>query len=64
MIRYFNLKTAQGVETIDELDRSEFQAGGFFRKELQRLAQEYHMAGMRVYISTRATKEWRTRHAN
>jgi hypothetical protein len=59
MIKYLNLKTSYGVETVDQLDRAEFNSYKEFRAELLRLRREYHTAGMEVYASSRATKEWR-----
>jgi hypothetical protein len=65
MIRYFNLKSAYGTETVDELERKDFPTLKDFRNELRRLITEYNMAynpsGLHVYISTRSTKEWRDR---
>lgn len=59
MIRYLNLKTVYGVETVDELDQKDFPTYREFRKELNRLIGEYRLAGMQVYSSQRCTKEWR-----
>jgi hypothetical protein len=59
MTKYLNLKTSYGVETVDQLDRAEFNSYKEFRAELLRLRREYHIAGMGVYASSRATKEWR-----
>ena len=59
MTKYFNLRTSYGVETVDELSRSDFATLKEYRTELRRLASEYRLAGMGVYISARSTKEWR-----
>lgn len=58
MVRYFNLKTVYGIETIDEFDSNDFPTFKEYRQELKRLAKEYRMAGMPVYTSQRATKEY------
>ena len=58
---YFNLKTNYGVETVDELSQSDFNSYREFRKELNRLISEYHMAGMAVYSSQRCTNDWKTK---
>jgi hypothetical protein len=55
---YLNMKTNYGVETVDQLDRKDFKSYKEFRTELIRLRNEYHLAGMNVYISQRATKDW------
>lgn len=57
-MRYFNIKTSLGVETVDQLDRDDFDSYRDFVAELRRLKSEYKIAGMNVYISQRATKEW------
>lgn len=58
---YFNLKSNYGVETVDELCSSDFDTYKEFRAEVRRLLSEYHLAGMNVYTSQRATKEWRSK---
>ena len=57
-MRYFNIKTSWGVETVDQLDRDDFDSYRDFVAELRRLKSEYKIAGINVYISQRATKEW------
>lgn len=57
-MKYLNIKTSYGVETVDELDRNNFDSYKEFRKELRRLVSEYHLCGMGVYVSQRACKEW------
>ena len=59
MTRYLNMRTASGVETVDELNRDDFNSHKEFRKELRRLFGEYRLSGMAVYTSQRCTKEWR-----
>ena len=55
---YFNIKTSQGIETIDELDRKDFNSFKEYVKEIQRLRGEYNLAGMAVYTSQRKCKDW------
>jgi hypothetical protein len=57
-MKYFNLKTNYGIETIDCLDQFDFISYKDYRKELIRLLNEYRIAGMNVYISQRATKDY------
>ena len=59
MKRYLNMRTASGVETVDELSREDFDSYKEFIKELRRLVGEYRLSGMAVYTSQRCTKEWR-----
>lgn len=57
-MKYFNIKTSYGVETIDQLDRKDFETYKDYIAELRRLKNEYRLAGMNVYLSQRATNEW------
>lgn len=57
-MKYFNIKTTYGVETIDQLDAKDFNSYSEYIKELRRLKNEYKLAGMNVYLSQKATKEW------
>lgn len=61
MIRYFNIRTNQGIETVDELNRSDFESRKDFVKELRRLKGEYNIAGMAVYTSQRCTNDWKNK---
>jgi len=56
---YFNIKTEEGVETIDELDSSKFAKRRDFIAEKRNMIENYWMSGVNVYISSRSTKEWR-----
>lgn len=60
---YFNWQGPTGRETIDEISRSDFPVGreGFkdFRKETQRLLEEYALAGMNAYPSSRPCANWK-----
>lgn len=61
MTKYFNMKTVYGTETVDELSREDFKSLKEFSQELKRLRGEYHLAGMQVYTSSRACKDWNTK---
>lgn len=56
MIKYLNRKTQYGVETVDQLDRKDFESGKAFKAELRRLTNEYSIAGVQVYVSQRCAK--------
>lgn len=58
MIRYINMRSQYGVETVDELNSTDFESYKAFRVELRRLIGEYRLAGMDVYSSQRACKDW------
>jgi hypothetical protein len=57
-MKYFNLKTSYGIETVDCLNQFDFIYYKDYRKELIRLLNEYRLCGMNVYISQRATKDF------
>ena len=57
-MRYFNLKTNQGTETVDQLERNDFKTYKEYKKELRSLKTNYLMAGMNVYISQKCCKSW------
>lgn len=57
-MRYLNMRTVHGIETVDELNPKDFNTFRAFRKELRRLRNEYILCGMNVYISQRCTREW------
>jgi len=56
MTRYINFKGSHGVETVDQLDRKDFETYREFKLELNRLLTEYRLSGMAVYISQRQSK--------
>ena len=58
---YFNIKSPYGIETIDELNKNDFNNMKEFRLEVKRLVLEYHIAGINVYKSSRCTKDWKNR---
>lgn len=66
MITYLNIKTAYGVETVDQLNRKDFKIGyeGYieYLKELKRLKNEYRLASncySNIYSSQRCTNDWK-----
>lgn len=61
MKKYFNIKGNYGIETIDELDSTDFGTLKEFRQEVKRLHREYNSTPMSVYISSRSTNEWKNR---
>lgn len=56
---YLNMRTSQGVETVDEFTQEIGQNWKDFRKYVREMVQEYQLTGMNVYRSSRSTKEWR-----
>lgn len=59
MVRYLNMVTSYGVETVDQLEQKDFNSYREFKAELKRLINEYRLAGMPVYSSQRCTKDWK-----
>jgi len=57
-MKYLNIKSHYGTETVDQLDPRDFTSFKEFRQELRRLLNEYHLSGMNVYISSRPDKTW------
>jgi hypothetical protein len=56
---YLNIKTSQGVETVDEFSQEKGQNFKEFRKYVNDMVREYHVAEMGVYKSGRCTKVWK-----
>ncbi len=61
MKTYLNLRTSYGVETVDELNSSDFDSLKEYRQEKARLLNEYRVAGMSVYTSQRCDRTWNER---
>ena len=57
---YLNIRTQYGVETVDQFTQGENapQNHKEFRKYVIEMARNYREAGMHVYQSQRATKDW------
>jgi len=60
---YLNIKTSQGIETVDQFTRGENSPNDSleFRKYVRKMVAEYHLSGMPVYISGRSTKDWKNK---
>ena len=55
---YLNMRTQQGTETIDQLDRKDFATIKEYKRELKSMVDNYRACNMPVYKSQRACKEW------
>ena len=58
-MKYFNLKTSYGVETVDQIDRNEFTSYKEYKAELKNMLSGYRDSGMAVYLSQRCTNDWK-----
>jgi hypothetical protein len=56
---YLNMRTSQGVETVDEFTREPNQSPKEFRLYVSQMCKEYQIAGMNVYKSSRYTNDWK-----
>jgi hypothetical protein len=61
-MKYYNIKSSYGIETIDEINKLDFISYKEYKAELKRLINEYRMCGMNVYISSRSTRDWREKN--
>ena len=61
-MKYYNIKSSYGIETIDEINPKDFKFYKEYRAELIRLRNEYRICGMNVYISSRSTRDWREKN--
>lgn len=62
MKTFFNIKSqSHGTETVDELNRKDFKSHKEYRREVNRLRNEYQIAGMNVYTSKRSTNDWKNK---
>ena len=57
-MKYFNLITPKGKETVDQICRNEYGTFKEYKTELRRLLQKYRLAGQNVYTSQKACKGW------
>lgn len=57
--RYFNMKTANGIETVDEIRRKDWNTHEEYISELRSMLSNYHLAGMNVYLSQRCANYWK-----
>ena len=58
---FLNLRTSQGVETVDEFTRELGQSPKEFRAYVSKMVGEYHLSGMSVYRSSRCTRDWKNK---
>ena len=56
---YLNFKTAKGIETVDQLERNDFDSFKEYKIELKNMIINYRLTGMNVYKSQRACKDWK-----
>lgn len=55
---YLNMRTQQGTETIDQIDRQDFATFKEYKRELKSMIDNYRMCNMAVYKSQRACKDY------
>jgi len=55
---YLNMRTQQGTETIDQIDRKDFATFKEYKRELKSMVDNYHLCNMPVYKSQRACKDY------
>ena len=59
MRTFLNMRTkTHGTETVDEIRRQDFESYHAYWNEVLRLVSEYRLAGMPVYTSSRACRDW------
>jgi len=58
---YLNMRTSSGIETVDEFAREEGQNPIEFRRYVSEMIEGYHLAGMKVYRSSRCTNDWKNK---
>lgn len=59
---YLNIKTQYGVETVDQIERKDFNSYKEYCIELKRLKNEYRLASncySNIYSSQRCTNDWK-----
>jgi len=58
---YVNIKTSFGVETIDEINESDFKTFKEYLAEKRNVIKEYRTIYDNVYFSQRCTKDWKNK---
>lgn len=58
---YLNIRTLQGIETVDEFTREKNQTFEEFNIYVNKMIKEYHVCNMGVYKSSRCTKDWKNK---
>ena len=56
MIKYINIKTQYGVETLEEVERDNFCTFLEYSIEVKRLIKEYKLMGYNAYSSQKKAK--------
>ena len=57
-VKYINIKTDYGIETIDEIRLQEFKTRIDYIEEYKRLLNEYRLNGLNAWLSIRPCKNW------
>jgi hypothetical protein len=58
---YLNMKSCNGIETVDEFSPEQGQDRKTFRAHVREMESNYREAGIPVYQSRRATRDWMNR---
>lgn len=61
MTIYLNMKTNNVTETVDEFTKEPTQSNKEFRQYVSKMIDEYRLAGMAVYRSSRCTNDWKNK---
>lgn len=59
-MKYFNIKTSTGIETIDSIDRNDFKTYKEYKTELKSMLYNYRMIPFYsgIYLSQRSVKNY------
>ena len=61
MIKYINIKTNCGIETVDEFNSDDHIDERPFFKYVRDMCKEYNMTMLGHYISQRCTNDWKNK---
>lgn len=64
MTTYLNIRTSEGVETVDEISSNNYPSHKEFRKARMELIKEYRVAHSYysgIYTSKRCTRDWQSK---
>ena len=56
MTKYLNIKTVHGTETVETVNRKDFNSYKEFTNEIKNLKENYSLMGYNLYTSQRASK--------
>ena len=56
MTKYLNIKTVHGTETVETVNRKDFNSYKEFTNEIKNLKDNYALMGYNLYTSQRASK--------